>query len=231
MKKNQIRGIVVILIIFAFFSVLSFVPPFKLTGVFWLSYMFGTVSILAQIYVMKTSFCSSETVKSKFYGFPIAKLGAFYMIAQLMLSLIFMILADMAPLWLAFIIFTLLLAVAVVGFIAVDAVRDEVEKQDKMLEVSTSCMTTLKSLVAPLAGQCDDATAKKALRDLADEFKYSDPVSSNTLNEIEVELEKQVMELRAAVDEARNFEIPALCKRVNNTLIERNRLCKLNKGK
>lgn len=231
MKKNQIRGLAVILIILAVFSVISFLPPFKMTEVFWLSYIFGAISVLAQIYVLKTAFCGSNEVKSKFYGFPIARIGAVYMAVQLILSIIFMILAEIVPLWIAVIAFVVLLAVAAVGFISTDAMRDEIEAQDKRLEASTSCMITLRSLVSPLAGQCDDEKSKTALQELADEFKYSDPVSSEALKEIESELEKQVAELQMAVNEVRNSEIAPLCKRVNNTLIERNRLCKINKRK
>lgn len=92
-------------------------------------------------------------------------------------------------------------------------------------------MLTLRSLVYPLAEQCDDGNVKEVLQALADEFKYSDPVSSDALKEIEAELEKQVSELQTAVSEVRNSEIVTLCKRVNNTLVERNRLCKINKRK
>lgn len=231
MKKNQARGLAVILIILAVFSVISFLLPFNMTGVFWLSYIFGAASVLVQIYVLKTAFCGSNEVKSRFYGFPIARIGAVYMTVQLILSVIFMILADITPWWLAVIVFVVLLAVAAIGFISSDAMRDEIEAQDKRLEVSTSCMLTLRSLVYPLAGQCDDENAKEALRELADEFKYSDPVSSEALKEIEAELEKQVAELQTAVSEVRNSEIAGLCRKVSNTLVERNRLCKINKKK
>lgn len=229
MKKNQIRGLAVILIILAVFSVISFLLPFKMTSVFWLSYIFGAVSVLVQIYVLKTAFCGSNEVKSKFYGFPIARIGAVYMTVQLILSVIFMILADIAPWWIAVIAFVVLLAAAAIGFISSDAMRDEIEAQDTRLEINTSCMLTLRSLVYPLAGQCDDKNEKEVLRELADEFKYSDPVSSDALKEIEAELEKQVAELQTAVSEVRNPEVVALCRKVNNTLIERNRLCKLSK--
>lgn len=131
MKKNQIRGLTVILIILAVFSVISFLLPFKTTGMFWLSYIFGAASVLVQIYVLKTAFCGSNEVKSKFYGFPIARIGVVYMIAQLILSIIFMILADFAPWWIAVIAFVVLLAAALIGFISSDAMRDEIE-QDRI---------------------------------------------------------------------------------------------------
>ncbi|MBD5103285.1 MAG: hypothetical protein HDT47_00265 [Ruminococcaceae bacterium] len=150
---------------------------------------------------------------------------------QLILSILFMILAEIIPLWVSAIVFVILLAVAVVGFVAADTMRDEIVKQDTKLEISTSCMTALRSIVYPLAEQCDEEKWRKILQGLSDEFKYSDPVSSEVLKEIESELENMVAELQIAVSESRNSEILPLCKKISNTLAERNRLCKLNKGK
>lgn len=231
MKKNQIRGLAVVFIILAVFSAISFLPPFKMTETFWLSYIFGVISVLAQIYVLKTAFSGSNKAKSRFYGFPIARISVVYMGVQLILSILFMILAEIIPLWVSAIVFVILLAVAVVGFVAADTMRDEIVKQDTKLEISTSCMTALRSIVYPLAEQCDEEKWRKILQGLSDEFKYSDPVSSEVLKEIESELENMVAELQIAVSESRNSEILPLCKKISNTLAERNRLCKLNKGK
>ncbi|MDE6580261.1 MAG: hypothetical protein K2K41_06980 [Ruminiclostridium sp.] len=180
---------------------------------------------------MKIAFEGDGTAKSKFYGFPIAKIGVVYMVAQLILSVVFMIMAAVIPVWLTILLFVILLAVAAVGLIAADTVRDEINIQDKKLSTKTSCMMTLRSIVYPLAGQCEEENAKKLLQELADQFRYSDPVSSEVLNDIESEIESLVGALQTAVNEVRYSDIAPLCRRVGNTLEERNRLCKLNKGK
>jgi hypothetical protein len=78
---------------------------------------------------------------------------------------------------------------------------------------------------------CSDENAKKVLQDVADEFRYSDPVSSESLKDIENELENQVGELQLAVTEENAENIITLCKKIKITLTERNRLCKLGKRK
>lgn len=231
MRKNQIRALAVILLILAVFSVIAFAAPFKMTAVFWLSYIFGAVSVVAQLYVLKTAFGKSGKVKSRFYGFPIVQIGIVYMAVQLILSIVFMIMSVFVPVWAAVIAFVILFAAAAIGFISTDAIRDEIEKQDERLEADTSCMTALRSVIFSMADVCDDENAKKALRDLSDEFKYSDPVSSDSLRDIESELEEGVAKLQAEVNENSVSEIPVLCKKVNDLLAERNRLCKLNKKK
>ncbi len=225
MKKNQVRALIVILLILAVFSVIAFAAPFKMTAVFWLSYIFGVISVAVQIYVLKTAFGKSEKVRSRFYVFPVAQLGVVYMAVQLILSIVFMIFAAVVPMWVAVIFFAVLFAAAAVGFVSADAIRDEIERQDDGLETSTSCM------IYTLADKCDDGEAKKAIQNLSDEFKYSDPVSSEPLRDIESELEDGVAGLQSAVNENKVSEILPLCKNVNSLLAERNRLCRLNKKK
>jgi signal transduction histidine kinase len=231
MTKNQKRILAVIAIVFVAFTVIAFALPFNKNEIFWLSYIFAIISIFAQIYVLKVAFDGAYSAKSKVYGFPIAQIGVIYMCVQLVSSIIFMTQYSVAPIWLAVVIYVLLLALACIGFISTDLVRDEVVRQEVKLETNVSCMTTLRSIVYPLADMCSDMKAKKALHDLADEFRYSDPVSSEALKDIESELENQVGELQSAVTEGNVEYIILFSKKIKTTLTERNRLCKLGKGK
>lgn len=231
MTKNQTRVLAVVIIVLIAFSVIAFAVPFVKTGLFWLSYIFAVISIFAQIYVLKVAFDGAESIKSKFYGFPIAQIGFFYMAAQVVVSLVFMILSAVVPIWIAVVVDVLLLAAAAIGFIAADVVRDEVERQDVKLEADVSCMTTLRSVVYSLPAQCEDSKANKVLQELADDFRYSDPVSSNALKDIETDLENMVAQLQTAVTEENKTDILSIAKKTKNLLTERNRLCKLNKGR
>ena len=231
MTKNQTRTLAVIIIFFIAFSVIAFAVPFVKTGLFWLSYIFAVISILAQIYVLKIAFDGAESIKSKFYGFPIAQIGFFYMVAQVVVSLVFMILSAVVPIWVAVVVDILLLAAAAIGFIAADVVRDEIERQDVKLEADVSCMTALRSLIYSLPSQCEDTEANKVLQELSDDFRYSDPVSSTALKDIETDLENMVAQLQTAVTSENKTDILSLAKKTKTLLTERNRLCKLNKGK
>lgn len=231
MTKNQKRTLVVLAIVLIVFSILAFALPFKKNGLFWLSWLFGVLAIAVQVYVLKIAFNGADSVKSNFYGFPIAQIGIIYMVVQLVLSLIFMTLAAVAPIWIAVVLYVLALAAAAIGFIGADAMRDEIGRQDVKLETDTSCITTLRSLVYPLAVRCNDADAKAALTELADEFRYSDPVSNDVLKTIETELETAVAKLQEAVSAGNAEQITGECRKVSELLTERNRLCKLNKKK
>lgn len=57
---------------------------------FWLSYLFALAALGAQIYVMQVAFSKGRDTRSKFCGFPIARIGVAYLSAQFVLGPLFM---------------------------------------------------------------------------------------------------------------------------------------------
>ena len=232
MSKNRIRFYVSLAIIFAVFSVIAFVVPFEHNAVFWLSYVFAAVAALVQIYSYPKAFdFEGHDVRSKFYGFPLARLTTIYLIAQLALSLLFMILGKFVEIktWIPVVLYAVLLGVFAIGFIAADSMKEEVERQDTVHKARVDTMRALQSKSLFIASQCDDSETKKALNKLAESFRFSDPVSSDALNDIEATLGALVDELQSAVLEKDNAAAQTLCAKVEATLADRNRMCKLNK--
>ena len=228
-KKTAIRAIVVLAVVLAVFSVIAFAIPFVKNGVFWLAYVFGVLAISVQTYVAYAAFAKGEDVRSKFYGFPIARVGTIYLVVQLVLSITAMIAAPWLPSWIPFVLFVIALGAAAIGFIAADAMRDEVERQDEKIKADVNYMRDLQSRVGALKAQITDSELTAAIGAFADALRYSDPVSKPALREIEAELFSCVDELqRAAVDGDKDAALK-LCKKATGVLAERNRLCKLNK--
>ena len=228
-KKNFIRTLVVATIMLIVFCVLAFTIPFIRGTVFWLGFIFSMVAILAQLYVAKKAFANGEGAKSKFYGFPIARVGTIYLVVQIVAGLICMALAAVLPVWIAVVVFVLILAVAVIGFITVDTIRDEVERQDMMQKMNVTAMRDLQSRIISIAAQCDAPAVKSELNNLAEKFRFSDPVSSDATSEAEAELSAMMDELQTAVVDGDASSVSQLTTKIAAALNERNRLCKLNK--
>lgn len=227
MSKNIVRGYITLAILLVVFSVIAFVAPFEKTAVFWFAYIFGVIALAYQLYVFKIAF-SGEGIKSKFYGFPIARIGFIYLVVQLIVSLIEMILSDVMPVWLMIIINVIIMAFALVGCIATDAMKKEIERQDVKLKKDVSNMRALQSLSVALVGQCNE-NVKKQVQDLADEFRYSDPVTSDATAEFENELSEVMNELQKSIIDNDDEAVKSLCVRGTGLLAERNRICKLEK--
>ena len=81
-----------------------------------------------------------------------------------------------------------------------------------------------------LLTQEDKHIVQKAIETLADEMKYSDPVSGQATEELETELDTLVSELQKAVIDGENEAALLLCKKARGILAERNRVCKLSKN-
>ncbi len=229
MTKNSIRGIIALVILAAVFNLIAFVIPFQHTTAFWLSYGFGMFAILFQLYIFKASFANEGGAKSKFYGFPIARLGVYYLVIQLIVSVIGMALAGLAPAWTVLIVCALILAFAVIGCITAETMRDEIARQDEKLKKDVSTMRELQSMAASMVGQCDNEEMKSIVKKIADELRFSDPVTSEITQELEKEMFNQMKEIQQAIVEKDADAIKALSIKIVDNLAERNRICSISK--
>ena len=231
MKKNAIRWWVVLGVVLVVYNVLAFALPFPKTAAFAVSYLFTTIAILAQIYVIRTAFYRGEGVKSKFYGFPIAKLGVIYLAVQLIAGLVFMALGLIVPVWLPLALYVVLLGIAAAGFVAADAARDEVVRQEVKLEKDVSRMREFQAKGRALVTLNQVPEAARPLEKLAEDLRFSDPVSSEALTEIEDQLAECLAQLQGAVSAQKTEQILSVCQEAEHILAERNQLCKLSKAK
>lgn len=228
MSKNKISFYIVLGAVFVAFSVVALAVPFVKNGAFWVSYVFALAAIGVQVYTLPMSM-GGESPKSKFYGFPVARISVGYLIIQLVLSLLAMALAKWVPVWAALAVFVLLLCASVIGFVAAETARTEVQKQDTVKKKDTSAMTALRARSAALVSRAGSDAVRKELEALAESFRYSDPVSSEATAEAEVALTADLEKLSAALDAGEEESILALCRKLRGDLAVRNSFCKTSK--
>ena len=97
------------------------------------------------------------------------------------------------------------------------------------LKKNLNNMRNLQSMSVTLVGLCANEETKKIMQNVADEFKYSDPVSSEQTQNIESELQSQMNEIQKAIVDEDDEAVKVLGKRILVSLTERNRVCRLNK--
>lgn len=230
MKKDTLRVIIVAAIVFVLYNLVVFLLPFVKTLSFWISWVFsigGFAVVCAAIYI---AFVKNPDAKSRFYGFPIARIGLIYGLVQLILSLLFMALSMWVPVWLVVLISALCMGVALIGLIAAEATMDEIQHQDVKLKRDVYMMRSLQSKVNQIASMCDNPECAAAVKAFAEEVRYSDPVSNPAVAGTEADLAALVDALQSAVVDGDSAAAIQLCRRANALLAERNRLCKLNKS-
>lgn len=230
MKKHQIQGFIVLAVLTLVYCAVIFLVPFQRNNaIFWVSFVFTLLALEAQVYVVRTAFGGDRDAKSRFYGFPIARVGFAYLIAQVVLSVIFMALAENVKLWIPLLAYIVIFGAAVVGLIATNITRDEIERQDTVLKTHVSVMRSIQSKASSLPGIAQDEETRKAVAKVSEALRYSDPVSSPAISEIESDLAACVDELQKAVVDGDKASALSLAEKAGNILIERNRQCKLNK--
>ena len=230
MKKDTMRGIVGLGVLLILYILIAFLIPFAKTATYWVSFVFTLIAfcvVAASIYI---AFVKNPDAKSRFYGFPIARIGVIYGIAQLLAGLLLMALGKWVPVWLVVLMCAIMLGAAVIGLISADAVAEQIHAQDAKLKKDVAAMRAIQSKLSVLPGQCEDPVTAKCLTQLAEEIRFSDPVSSEATQETEADLNALTDELQKAVLEHDTAAAQNLCKRCQAVLMERNRLCKLEKG-
>ena len=226
MKKDTIRGIIALTVVLALYILIAFLIPFVHTATFWVSFVFTLIAfavVAASIYI---AFIKNPDAKSRFYGFPIAKIGVLYGAVQLLAGIVFMALAAIVPAWVAVLVYAIALGAAVIGLISAETVVEEIHLQDAKLKKDVTLMRSLQSKISQIAAQSEDA----AIKALAEAFRYSDPVSSDAIADAETDLAAAVDELQTAYVDGDSEAVVKLCRKASALLAERNRLCKLNKN-
>ncbi len=226
MKKDTMQATIVAAAVLVAYNCAVFMIPCWKGATFWISWGFSLLSFVIAGAAIYFSMIKNPDAKSRFYGFPIAKIAFIYLVAQVAFGGICMALGHIIPWWLATVADTIGLALVVIGLISAEAVVEEIQAQDVALKKDISLMRALQSKVNQMASQSEDAAVKA----LADEFRYSDPVSGDALAEIEQDLTAVVDELQAAIIDGDADAATQLCRKVSAVLTERNRLCKLNKS-
>ncbi|MDR1329310.1 MAG: hypothetical protein LBK23_06885 [Oscillospiraceae bacterium] len=229
--KNRNRAIVILSIVFAAFNLIVLAIPFRRGAVFWTAYAFADVAIAAQYVIAAVAFSKAETLKSKVFGYPIFKIGYIWLLVQLILSCVLMLIAQFVslPAWVAIVPCAVLCGAAAVGVLATDAARDEIERQETAIRINTTFMSGFNADVCSLLPRADyDDTLKSKLEKLAEDARYSDPVSGDGLEHIEAQIGgalDRAKELITAGDAAAPDAVDELSK----LLYERNQKCRLLK--
>ena len=218
MKKNSSKGYLILGILFILVSVIAFAVPAAKTAAFWISYAFTVVAFAAQIIIWNAALGRSESLKSKFLGFPVVHIGIVYLIVQVIALAVFLFIPTL-PIWSAVVVCAVVAGVS----IASDVGCGEIERVSAKVREKTFYIKQLQADVELLAGAETDTATKSSLTQLAEKIRYSDPMSDEQLADIENRITEKIAELKASADKAK------IINEINSLLDDRNRKIKIFK--
>lgn len=223
--KNKGMSLAAVLIVLAVFNALAFLIPFQRAGGFWVGYGFATLAILLAAGVGLYAL-GHEGMKSKFYGLPIAMVATAYMAAQVVLSLVEMA-VPVLPARYGILINVILLAACLIGLIGAGMGKEEIARIDAKVKEKVFYIKSLQGDIEGMAQRAQGEPLKKALTDLAETVRFSDPMSSPQLAAIENKIEAKAGALEESLSDP--DASMALCQELQMLFAERNRKCKLLK--
>lgn len=220
MKKNNSKGYLILGILFILISVIAFAVPAAKTTAFWISYAFTVVAFAAQIIIWKAALGRSESLKSKFLGFPVVHIGIVYLVVQIVALIVFLFISTL-PIWSAVASCAVIAGVSAVCMIASDVGRSEIERVSAKVQEKVFYIRKLQTDVELLADAETDSATKSSLMQLAEKIRYSDPMSNERLENIEGQITAKIAELKSSTDKIK------IIKELNSLLDERNKKCKI----
>lgn len=222
MKKNTKRAYIILGIAFVLFNVIAFAVPTAKTATFWIAYAFTVIAFALQIGTWSAAFKADDTLKSKFLGIPIIHVGIIYLAFQLIAFAVFMIF-PIIPSWIAIIVCALILGVSAICLISTDTAKDEIARVEEKVNRKVFYIRELQVDVEMLAEEEQNPETKMALQKLAEKIRYSDPMSSETLVDLETRISEKVMTLKTTDNKLK------IITELNSLLTERNKKAKILK--
>lgn len=229
MSERRKTLLLALLVVAVIFSGVAFIIPFPKGGVFWIAYIAELIAVGLQVPVFKIAFDGQEELRSKVLGFPVFRVGYLYLGVQTALSLALFALGfvEKFPVWLAALLCVIVLGAAVVCSLTADVARDVVQKSETNQKAKVSWMENMRTLSAGLPAMAEDSALKQALSDLAEDFRFSDPVSSDATADVEKELESKLREISGKLTSG-SVTLDEV-QTIRKLLAQRNVMCKAGK--
>ena len=197
--KRKGLAYAVLAIAFALFNVIAFFIPTEKTATFWIAYAFSAIAFLLQIVIWKLAFKGTDSIKSKFLGIPLLSVGFRYLVIQVIAFAVFVIFPAL-PTWIPIVVCSVILGGSAICLIGTETGREEINRVEEKVKSKVLYIKSLQVDVEMLAETESDPTIKAELTKLAEKIRFSDPVSSDALAEIESEIVNKIKEIEASKD-------------------------------
>lgn len=198
---------------------------------YWVSYAFVIASFVIIALASVLAFGKNAEAKENYLRFPIYRHSIAYLMVELLVSTAFMV-ADgygfdmwVIPAVVQFVI----LGLHILALIGTFSAKNTVKEISDRVEDKTNYIRLLKVDVQAVADNATEQSVKKAFIELAEKVRFSDPMSHESLFELEKQILEQVNNAKECVDGGDNEGAIACCEAATRLLNERNMKTKVLK--
>lgn len=187
--KTKKMSYLILAIFFILFNVVAFLLPLTKSVLFYTGYIFTVIAFIIVAIVLHV-FSRKENLNSKFLNLPLLYLGISYIVIEVILF--FIINALNLPLWLGIILYTILLGISLVMLLSTDKGVEANENLEKKILEKKNFLKNIEIELEFILKEEKDSEVEKALKDLIEKVKFSDPMSHDSLRELEEKISNKL---------------------------------------
>lgn len=220
---------VILALCFAVFSLAAFLIPLptRFCGVFWVGYIFITVTFLLQLACSYFALKSNELQKTV-YSLPAFKTSLTGLVVMFVAGGFAMIIPSF-PIWLCILLCSAVLAATLIGVILTFVFSKIVGDIDKEVRMSAFVMRSLAADAEHIMMSAEEPEIKATAKKVFEAIRFSDVMSNSALEQLDTSIQRQFSAFEDAVS-SKDIELSsALGEELLVLIDERNKRCRLLK--
>ena len=223
--KKTLITLLILLIVAAIYNVVYFAVPWKRelsNAAFWVTYGCTWLALVFAGIVTAIAF-GKKDLKSRVFGIPIFYVGYCVVILQLVIDFVVMGVGSWYEIkyWIPLIIEVLVYGIAAISVIARTAYRDSIDQMETKAEQKKAFIKEFRIELDVLVSSNKIDSIKPELDTLAEKVRYTDPVSSSAVTEVEDQIVNEFELLQKAISDGEADKTKNLISKISNLLDER----------
>ena len=227
MKKYFKYYLAVFLVAIAAFNAVAFLIPRCFMGVdryaspaFWIGYAVIMIAFAAQL-VAGIVFFRAKNAETAFLRFPLIRIAYAALITALVVGILFVV-----PAWIGAIVCVIITAGYVIAGLKAAAAAEAVIDVGEKVKSKTDFIRTLTTESRALINYATNDLMKNLTTQVYEDLRYSDPVSSPALDDIEDEIFESFAKFSKFVKAADDLQATDEQKKLSVLIADRNVKCK-----
>lgn len=214
----------------ALFNVLAFVTTNEIAGIskfgdtFWVGYIFITLAFVGQLICAYVAF-KAENLKKLFYSIPLISISYIGLLVMLIVGGLTMAIPHF-PNWIGIIVCLLLLGFTAISVIKATVAADIVSDIDDRVTTETIFIKKITVDAQNLIKRANAPMLKNQCKKIYEALRYSDPMSSTELADVERRIKEEFDALTDAVIADDLDATESAVKELTILIAERNNKCK-----
>lgn len=197
----------------------------KFGGNFWIGYIGITIAFIGNLAVSMLFFYRSENAAKAFLNFPLLSISWGALITTFIAGTIIMAI-QAVPNWLGTLICILILFFYAIAVITATSAAGAAEAVEEKVKTKTSTMKKLTADAEALILQAPNDEIRAECKKVYEALRYSDPMSSDELADIETRISAKMLDFSDAVLNDNYEELSVVSEQLQSYIRERASKCK-----